>query len=176
MPGSGYNICFADNYYAISNLDRGGFKQYATFSVAPPVKTVTVGNGFVCDAVSSDGLVTCTATIPGASQNAFNFAQTFGHFWWGYDDLGQHLGASNACIVPKQPLFGWTDASKAYTLFSQVVPAQSISCPITVVDRVGSPPNSPAISGDVCTAGSPRSLTVIATDPDADKILSLIHI
>jgi hypothetical protein len=91
---------------------------------------------------------------------------------WGVNGHNHRVAFSGWLVTDGrglQPLVVWK-GSYIPQPYDVPITETTISCPITVVDRVGSPPNSPAISGDVCTAGSPRSLTVIATDPDADKI------
>ena len=61
-------------------------------------------------------------------------------------------------------------SNKPYTLN---VPAQNISCPITVGPAVPGAPTAPTVSGQngaSCVVGTPYTITMKATDPEGDTI------
>jgi|GEM_PF-2978309 len=181
-------ICLAKNYYS-SVVDRSTGQledHYGTLSVHPPTNSVTgFGSVFRCGSPASDGSVSCTASTEGSANVTFGFAATNGHFY----ALGPQ--PHNQCTpnVPdlQYPAGAWYNAgggrgwyicpgaaeSGPYTL---TVPAQEISCPITVVNPNGNAPANPGVSGthvsggDSCIVGIPYTIQFSSTDPDHDQV------
>lgn len=174
-------MCVDKNYYW-SNGDDSHF--YASLSLDPAAKSIGNVSGLSCASPEADGSMNCVAGSEGVYAPIFNFASTYGHFYqaqrdgssnscsWGHSSTNPKLYTSENVYWPMDGT-GWRYCSgnAPYTL---TVPAQSISCSITVVDANGNPPAppavQPAVSGAQCLTGSPHTIKVSATDPDGDDI------
>jgi hypothetical protein len=170
-PGDGHNVCSQDNWYAYECSSSGCFNQYATFSVAPPTHTIQTGNGFSCDAPSADGSVTCTAVTPGEQQVTFNINATYGHFWWGYNDGGRHIGTPQ-CYYEEL-------LNASNQTWTKTITAQQVSCPISIIpspsntangnnsnNSGGSGPSTPAVDQSACVVGTATTISMTSNNPD----------
>ena len=136
--------------------------------------------------------MTCTATRAGSATASFNFPDTYGKFYpaiaydpaWGYGPCG--AGGAPLRVPKAGTVYLWNQgiATGGYDLlrsdlcsasddYKLQVPAQSISCPITIVPATTGPtigPTKPVISGGACTIGTPYSISFSATDPDGRQL------
>ena len=173
-PSPRADFCHASNYI-------GGESGYAAFSVAPPSKAIIGNAGFSSCAGAADGSRTCIASSPGSWSTRFNWAGTFGKFY------ATQLLDPNACRdLPRDGLqlntaaswhhpydgTGWQSCSGTQP-FALAIPAQSVSCPISIIEPRGQQPEAPIFNtapGAACVAMSPYSLTLLARDPDGDAV------
>ena len=142
------------NYWGAWRPEWGRYSKNATYvplRVAPPSKQTVSGlEGFDCASPDSDGSVTCAAKQTGSAAATFNFSDTYGKFYpaisydpaWGYPPCG----AGGAPLrVPKAGVY-WnqgyatggydllrSDSCSASDEYKLQVAAQSIDCPITIV-------------------------------------------
>ena len=111
-----------------------------------------------------DGSVTCSLDTPGLMSVSFNFGNTQGRFY-----------LRSRQDPTKQYAFACTNNGTLLDLgvsgnpqFVAQVPAQTISCPITVVDSSNAnPPTTPTVTGGACTVGTAFTLSFTSTDPTA---------
>ncbi|HWO07129.1 MAG TPA: hypothetical protein VNM40_00940, partial [Candidatus Paceibacterota bacterium] len=144
---------------------------YVSLSIAPPAKGIAVSGALSCEGVATDPARTCTAEQVGVGTATFDWAATTGNFY------GRVFIAEGGSCVPTGSCRTSNNAMQRETGdFSQVpysmpVPAQSLSCPITVVAPSGSPPTTPSLSsGGACVVGEPHTISMTSTDPDGDDI------
>ncbi|MBI4068331.1 hypothetical protein HY413_02910 [Candidatus Kaiserbacteria bacterium] len=167
------NMCADKNLVYIQPIWRAGYgprDHYVDLSVNPPdARTVTVPqNLFSCGSPASDGSVTCTATTAGSGLATFNFGSTYGILYKTYQDpyYAPAHPYTEQCTWD-DPLYTLPDGN-TYTLS---VPAQSISCPITVIAASGNPPTPPQLtSGGSCIVGAAQNISMTSTDPDSDTL------
>lgn len=172
-------MCVDKNYY----WTNGDSHFYASLSLDPAVKSIGNVGGLSCGSPEADGSMNCTADNEGVYAPIFDFASTYGHFYqaqrdggsnscfWGHSSTNPKLYTSENIHWPMDGT-GWRFCSgnAPYTL---TVPAQSISCPITVVDADGDAPAKPSVvaTGSLqCVTGTPHSISITATDPDGDDV------
>jgi hypothetical protein len=161
--------------------DRATENIYAPLSVAPPQKSITGASGLGCEALTSDGKMTCSPTNKGTFSPVFTFAPTTGRFYGrmqtgGYPNAIKNFGGDGIfCVGSNAPMetyaVGGTDCEEkidstqdfgrcqfarpsgsAYTL---TVPQQTISCPITVIPSPEDDPTTPEDESDPTTPTQP---------------------
>ncbi len=167
---------FVANYTteAGGNLRGGNYvlpgSIYTSFSVNAPVKTITSLSGLDCTA-SADGSQDCAANSIGTRQPAFNFAPTYAKFYSRTNTSSQGCLTSNraarAMVGTNEYDLATYWANEDYVVN---VPAQQLSCPITVTGPVGNPPAAPQLSSAACTVGTPQNISMSSTDPDGDQL------
>jgi hypothetical protein len=169
-------MCMPKNYY----FSNGDSNFYASLSVDPPSKSITGTSALSCGSAAEDGSMTCSALNEGAITPVFNFAATQGHFYWaqGSGESCYFGHSTNPQLYTSENIYwpmdgtGWRYCY-GNAPFTLSVPAQSISCPITIVDADGDAPGKPSVvaTGSFqCVTGTPHSISVTATDPDGDDV------
>jgi len=122
--------------------------SYRPLVVAPPAKTITSADGLGCGAPATDGSLTCTPQQAGTFTPQFNFADTFGKYYWRFKHLGNGVIVgdntplltfigSNPSFVPSYGSDGYDYHGEGIVLGSTYilnVPAANVPFPITVVD------------------------------------------
>lgn len=161
-------------------------ESHVSLDANPPVHTLSVPDFLTCDTPLSDGSQNCTASRAGSGSARFGFGATYGRFYfaiqwdpyWG--SVCSPAGVGLSCPHPytgRYNLYMDDTCSTAENIFDLTVPAQTIACPITVVEAQGAAPTTPTISlasGSGCVAGSPYTVRMTATDPDGDKLRFLV--
>jgi hypothetical protein len=163
--------CLEKDFYDTHKEDKGA-NLYAAFSVASPSKSITSP----CGTSTNGESVTCALSGSGTQTAQFDFGGTIGHFY------GSHLSEGKSCeydgvmpvLLDKKKKSSGGKISASYTLgdtYTLNIPTQSISCPVTVTESAGSPPNAPSvIAGGACVVDSPLTFSIQSTDPDGDGI------
>lgn len=171
VAGAGHpggNICIPKNYVGHGAGDDDDV--YASLSVDPPVKSLSVSNA-TCTDIS--GGKSCVLATAGTATASFDFAPTIGYYYLVSRDGSSYC--TNASRVPPAHYSSnvtprrWT-TNGVYTL---QVPTQSISCPITVgtEDPTQKPPTTPTLtSNGACVAGTPHTVTFSSTDENNDQL------
>lgn len=157
--------------------DRNGqaftYSIYSALIVAPPDKNVSGVDGMACGAPNENGSIDCTANTAGTFASTFNFASTRGKFY-GRLWSPQYFVYSNddyGCYGSNSPMVTGSDTRYAQPEYILKVPAQSVSCPVTIIEPTGSPPVAPALSArGTCTIGIPHSISMTSSDPDLNRI------
>jgi len=191
---NGPDICLAKNYYSsVLDTSTGQLQDhYGTLSVNPPAKSVGgFGSVFTCSSPASDGSVTCTASSEGSANVVFGFASTYGHFYASDPQPHNQCTASDVygwgAAAIQYPAGNWYNAgggrgwyicpgASANGPYTLEVPAQTLSCTVTVVNPNGSAPSAPtvtaaSVSGPTqCVVGTPYTVTMTSTDSDGDQI------
>lgn len=159
--------------------------QYVSVIAAPSLRTVEVkgaecvksGEHSDCSNVKS-GTITGTFSINETAGKVYH--QYYRHDSYGGNGQGCYPSADAMQFIPDSPeattaihggaaivipgLYGGT----AYTLS---MPAQSLTCPLTVIPREGVSPSRPSLtSHGTCSTGLVTMFDVVATDPDNDRI------
>jgi hypothetical protein len=164
--------CLQKDFVSRSLGRVGDSDVYVPLEVNPPAESIAGLAGLSC---TSDGVSqTCQLNSAGTVSAVFQFSDTYGKFyardgrmdsyWAGWPYYGE-------CDGGNTPMYAVSSGS-AYTL---TVPQQQLSCPITVVAGTG-PPTTPTVAATAatgstsCTAGTPYSITMSATDPQSDNI------
>lgn len=188
------SFCIAKNYYSSVDVPR-----YASLTINPPQKMISNLNGLVCDSPDENGSVLCTARTVGSFGPLFNFEATYGHMYGAFsstkniDSKTKEIlpGKESACgVYTKNGRIrfstvrsaskdaggtGWSTCSgeKPFVLD---VPEQHISCPITIIDAPGNPPDDPNISSvsGQCRTGNAFMVELSSTDPDDDQVRFLV--
>ena len=189
------DVCQPHDYVGSFNFGAN-VDQYVSLLANSPIRSVAA-TGSAC--ASGQEQSTCRNVRAGRVTATFSIAPITGKVYHQYYFNGTYRGIGNTCIVssdqmqfipngtaistavpaalavgPWRPVRPGDYGGEPYTLR---VPQQSISCPITVVDATGMPPNPPTITQDpdtTCTPGSAFPLSLTATDPDRDRIRFLI--
>src|SRR3989344_5488246 len=158
---------------------------YRPLVVNPPIKSIGGVDGFNCDAPESDGSLTCTPTQSGTYTPQFEFADTYGHFYWRFTNMNNGITVGdnipmitftgpNPSQIPYYGPSGYDYHSEGIVLgntYTLNIPAQSVPFPITVTGGNGGPPTPPTLSPlGQCTLGQPHTITMVSTDPDNDNI------
>lgn len=180
--------CTQKNYLNTWGVGWGNNNSYVLLEINPPQEQVASINGFTCGTPGPDGSVSCTATTPGTYTPTFNFASTYGKFYysilfgpvWPYGCVAYPLPLS--VMTPQGAVFGTTLAQNpGNAYYTLQVPQQQISCPITVTSATGTPPTAPVITGGgeggvavasntACTVGEPYTITFSSTDTTGDQL------
>lgn len=189
------DVCQPHDYVGSFNFGAN-VDQYVSLLANSPIRSVAA-TGSAC--ISGQEQSTCRNVRAGRVNATFSIAPITGKVYHQYYFNGTYGGIGNKCIVsldqmqlipngtaistaapaafavgPWRPVRPGDYGGEPYTLR---VPQQSISCPITVVDATGMPPNPPTITPDpdtTCTPGSAFPLSLTATDPDRDRIRFLL--
>jgi len=177
--------CTQKNYLNTWGVGWGNNNSYVLLEVDPPQEQVADIDGFTCGTPGPDGSVSCTASTPGTYTPTFNFASTYGKFYysilygpvWPYGCVAYPLPLS--VLTPQSGVFGTTLAQNpGNAYYTLQVPQQQISCPITVTSATGTPPTAPTVSGgsiavssgSSCVVGEPYSITFSSTDPQSEQV------
>jgi len=137
-----------------STISGGGNRTFVgNYSVSPPGKSISGLGSNSCSDANNNGK-TCTMNTPGTHTVHFNFNSTAGRMW--YEARGSKASYSTS------------EAAN--------VPAGTITYTIEVLEPSdgNQSPSDPTLSGTSCTAGTPMTITMSATDPDGDMIRYLI--
>jgi len=160
----------ASPYYVTTS--QNGHDLFVSLSIDPPSESITGTNG--CSPWNGSSInQVCTLTQPGVVSANFMFASTIGHFYESeaWNGCYEHMGGA-AMLYDTSSQEGQT--------YALPVPAQNLSCPITVAAPIGLPPGQPTLAAssasgaNSCTTGSPYSIQMSATDPDNDNIRYLV--
>lgn len=73
---------------------------YVPFVVNPPTKSITTSSNLTCDAPQANGNRRCTVTAEGPVSVAFDFAATYGKFYYRYTDTRNVDGAPSWAYGP----------------------------------------------------------------------------
>lgn len=192
---SGEIICQQKNLIMQENGTRRT-RNYAELSVAPPTKSLGGLDQYSCTQVADSQ--TCTMSAVGIAPVTFDFAPTLGQFYFGYDQNndGRSSCGNGGTPLPLETIEGssanyvffYTTTAEynarmhrghvgvkiaAYpdpvTPFIVNVPAQSISCPITVteVPDGNNPPSLDSLDvAGACTVGVSHTVSMTSTDND----------
>jgi hypothetical protein len=191
------NMCVQKNKFYQESF-QNNLTGYASLSTNPPDENISGLDRQSCAGPSNAR--SCTMTAAGTANAVFDFAPTNARFYYGYEFdqdgrqchvFDQALVAmnggqsdnfiffySNSAEYSERALGGHAGyqkgagASDPVTVFEVQVPAQSISCPITIVAANGNnPPSTPTlISGGQCVVGTPHTLSMVSSDPDNDNL------
>ncbi|MBP9763483.1 MAG: hypothetical protein KBD10_01925 [Candidatus Pacebacteria bacterium] len=193
-------MCSTKNhYYTEGGVDHPNrAKHFADLSMNPPLKTMS---GLPINECTSFGNNTTECEFNRVSTiNAnFNFAATYGKFYYGQSFVYVNGGICNSYTSPLQKLSRGVP-NPFITFFQNVqpdnisivtyirqwpspvedfrvnVPAQTIACPINVIEPEGEAPSAPTVTGNpYCKAGVPSTYTITATDPDTEPDQSMIR-
>lgn len=141
-----------------------GYDDFIPLEVAPPTESLTNTAGLSCNAATTDsgGNVTqiCTVTAgSGSIAPNFNFASTYGRFYYRDNSSNTCRGMNAAFITPSTG-----------PVYNVPISAATLSYPLSVVPA-NQPPVTPTLS---CPAsgltGQSLSFTVQGTDPNGDPI------
>ena len=184
---------------ARSYNDNGNYtvQTFVSLSVNPLInhptnKNISInGTIFTCDPPLSNMSQYCVATGVGDAIVNFNFGGTYGHFYGDYKVLYDSRPELNeSCPSPDKYMRAFSgqffrglgaehywDASAGRGRYSGgslsnyvlQVPAQTISCPITVADNTA-PPEKPTVSSGACTVGTALTITFASTDPNGHQL------
>lgn len=145
-------------------FSNGSFDAYVPLAVNPPVKTLTDLSHLDCGTLSPEGHMLCTVTSPGTVTAKFNFAPTYGTFYY---RLLERLAGAAACYGGNAPLY------KEDTPFTLRVPATSIPFTFTAqgAETTRRPPATPVIAGPTTgLINDTQAFTVTGTDPDGAQL------
>ena len=143
---------------------------YSALVVAPPSKHVSGIEALQCGTPDQNGSTACTANTVGTITSTFDFAPTIGKFYgrlwsppyftsdWTYD-----------CYGSTEPMVTGSDTRYTQPEFILDVPAQSISCPITIVAATAGP-SKPVVTSDTCTVGATFTISFTSTDPNGRQL------
>lgn len=191
-PVTDDQYCGADSYVnSFGNFaDTRGYymhnESHVPLHIDPPSQSISRTGSLACGTPDANGNRDCTASSAGTSDVSFDFNATYGHFYfailydarsgWGCARAGIGLACKNGFREPRYGLYTANNCTVAKDTYTLQVPARSISCPITVVDGKGAPPQQPTVTaaGGACTVGTAYDLSMRATDPDGDQVRYLI--
>ncbi len=185
-----YPLYNYSNFYLNTNtIDGYGstVADYFLLSVAPPAVTIsTTGStaGLSCNPPDStdNGAVSCLITSPGSVAVAFNYASTYGHFYFAdagwfnmggfYDtaDSGDYTLLNPISYVTNKIGDKFYDMSTASTYYLPVA-AKSITETFKAVNS-SAPPTAPVITGP--TTGyinTPYQFGFVSTDPANENLI-----
>jgi len=203
---SSTGMCTEKNYYFTETGTGfvNYTKHYADLAMNPPQKIITGVSGENCYTVDGQDK-TCTFNEEGQVNAVFGFGETYGKFYHGYAhkliDRGickVNPGASVTINNNTSAKFihfyngeaqrislathGHTGFSKPagsadpVTTFTVNVPAQTLACPINIINPEGTAPTAPTIGGDrACRTGVSNTYTFTGSDPDTTPETSLIR-
>lgn len=174
-------LCIPKNLYSTDlKYSNATSDEYATLSVAPPAKSITLGGApATCTSAANGYDQVCTLGEPGTVTADFAFAETKGKFYAAEyrKQGGNSVGKCQSDGKPMALSGGKRQTAGDYQL---TIPQQAIPFSITVTDETGVPPNTPSIVGgpsgssvagsSACTTGVPYTITMTAVDPKADTI------
>lgn len=162
----------AKDVYAQSTLTTiyNPYKIYAPLSVNPPTRSITGTTDLGCSSLKSDGTMACTPKKAGTYSVTFNFAATYGKFYY----ATKTKDGTNICSVSPDALR--TGTSQLNTPCGQVgtvddndyvldIPAQKIKISFTVA----TPDSAPSITIGGPTTGysnTAYSFDFTGTDPE----------
>jgi hypothetical protein len=177
--------CNADDYVEDVTPQAIGvtFQVYSPFQVDPPVRTITIPAGLTsCSALTVAGdtsaTMTCTVSGLGTITPTFNYANSFGMFYYRYYDPRDRTsevpslgppGCYGNNIAMSNIKGGSGTAQLGYAF---VVPAVSGSYSIASFAASNNPPSVPTLT---CPAApilvnAATTFTVNSTDPDGDQL------
>ena len=126
---------------------------YSALVVAPPSKHVNGVDAMSCGAPNENGSVDCTANTAGTTFRSFDFGPTIGKFdgrLWSPPYFA-YTNNTHGCYGSNAPMVTGSDTRYAQPEFILDVPAQSISCPITIVPATDKPSKPTVASAAACT-------------------------
>ncbi len=159
---------------------------YIPLVVSPPTKTVTNTNGMTCGSLTGNETngysMQCTITTAGPLNPTFNFASTFGKYYYRYfmfAQTGADYNQTWGCHGNNAPLH--TDKSSG-TVATINVPIQTISYNFnaTAIEPLNQPPSAPIITGpnhplpSTGTTETSYTFNFISTDPNGDQVAYMI--
>ena len=155
--------------------DRHGqaftYNIYSALVVAPPIKKVSGVSALSCGTPESNGSVDCTANTVGTIISKFDFGPTIGKFYgrlWS-PPYFTYENNTHGCYGSNTPMVTGSDTRYTQPEFGLDVPAQSISCPITVVSATDGP-TKPVVTAGACTVGTTFTVSFTSTDPNGRQL------
>ncbi len=175
VPNAGNpgNLCQDKNYVPFDGRTEGhqGL-TYATFSVNPPVRTIS-GLPATCTTYTDGVSKVCRDVTSGTLTATCHYAATHGIFY-GVNGLLKTGSAGGVRFGGGVPSSGSTCTDQSNpSVSSQVpVPAAQIAHTIVVDSTGNGAPTAPNITlgGGACVVGEQFSFTVQGSDPDGDSI------
>jgi hypothetical protein len=169
-------------YTAVGNE----YDVYIPFVVNPPSRSLANISGLTCGSLTtnSDGSqsATCTATGTGDINPTFDYASTYGKFYYRYHDNRNMTSigwGGPGCYGNNIPLtLGATatgPSSNSVTTiqpaYSVNVPAQSFAYPLKIAASTNKTPSKPTMScSSAVKVGQDLTATLSSTDPDGDQV------
>ncbi|MFA7309455.1 MAG: hypothetical protein WC050_00985, partial [Candidatus Paceibacterota bacterium] len=200
--GSGFNMDIGNrtgNFAAARNPGTRGYynsgwhdyNTMMTLLMKPPAKSISGVDGvFSCGAPDASGSVLCTANRPGNVTAAFQFAGTYGAYLSPdlpdnarqyYQTYVDNWNTSRTYMIQNYNYDPGPPSSFTDWFYPQLmgiaIPAQTISCPITVTTPANRPPSRPdePTPGGACVVGKDFSIAMTSTDPDNDPLYYKVY-
>jgi hypothetical protein len=144
---------------------------YSALVIAPPSKQVSGIDALSCGTPDNNGSVNCMAKTIGTFISKLDFGSTIGKFYGRLWSPPYFIYENDTydCYGSNTPMVTGSDTRYEQPEFVLDVPAQSISCPITVVPATDGP-SKPSVSTGACTLGSPLTLSFSSTDPGGHQL------
>ena len=178
-----YTLSSYDGY----SISDDVYDVYIPLVMNPPQRTLANLNGFTCGALTQNGdgsmTATCTATGSGDVSPRFDYASTYGKFYYRYYDYRDMTSigwGGPGCYgnnIPMSDYFGnatgpTTNGDTAIrSAYFLNIPNQNFAYPLTIGAAGNNPPMPPVLTcPSTVQTGVDISVSMNSTDADGDQV------